>query len=94
MDDPERRLGDVYKKFKNPFGNYDVIDNFMKSIYRELSEAELEEEIKKKVKINPPIEQEVNVLPQRAKPFPEQPMLAKPYTPPVQPPPKVIHVYF
>jgi hypothetical protein len=91
IDEAERRLGDVYRKFKNPYGNYEVIDRFMKSIYSELSEAELEERIEKKVKINPPVEQEINNLPQRQKFIPEQPV-AKVLPPVVQPPPKVLHV--
>lgn len=65
----------------------------MKSIYSELSEAEMEERIEKKVKINPPVEQEINNLAQRQKFIPEQPVV-KTLPPVVQPPPKVLHVCY
>ncbi len=64
----DKGMKDVSTKFKNPFGNPKVISDFAKKLQDELIERDdnfsaLEEQTQtlKKVRINPVLEEEVNV---------------------------------
>jgi len=67
LEDGERRLGEVYKKLKNPYGNYEIIDNFIQNLYTELAESEAEHKVEKRLKTNPDPSQEINVFPDKSK---------------------------
>lgn len=91
LEDGERRLSDIHKKLKNPFGNSEIIDKFMKNLYMELAESEVEEKIEKKVKPNPIIEKEINILPVKNKMMIEEPI---PQSIPVFSQPLIINVIY
>ena len=73
LSDGKRRLEEVYNRFKNPFGNDEVINEFSQKLKDKLTEKEeellrIEEELhnKKKLKSNPPIEEETYLIPSKA----------------------------
>lgn len=71
LGDNQDKLQDISNKFRNPYGNSEVINDFAQKLKNEIKAKEdalaqmeeLREQGSKKLKPNPPIQEEINMAP-------------------------------